>query len=277
MERAMAMAMNGGAIWGASRQRSAANAGCLLALLLLAPAAIAQNEPPAVAAPPAPQRTPAIPPTVSYAGGQLKIGAPDSTLADVLTKVAALTGMKIEVPPGAESERMAVELGPGPARQVLASLLSESSFDYVIQSSDEDRESVRSVLLMPRGPKGNGTERTDQAARPSRSPFVRAMEAPEPSAADSPVPALPGNAPDAAALDSQPPPAQPDPSMPPAPPPAQPQQPGSPRPGALTPPATLDQQSISQQLQQMYQQRAQMVQQERQAGPPAPLANPGNK
>ena len=111
------------------------------------------------------------PPTISYVGGQLRIDALGSTLADVLTKVAALTGVKIDVPAGADSERMpVVELGPGPARQILASLLSDSNFDYLIQASDADPEKIQSVLLMPREKKGERDQWTDAAARASRGP-----------------------------------------------------------------------------------------------------------
>ena len=49
------------------------------------------------------------------------------------------------------------------------------------------------------------------------------------------------------------------------------------KPGALTPPATLNQDSINQQLQQMYQQRLQMTQQDHYTGtqPMSPI--PGVK
>src|SRR6516162_1743156 len=107
---------------------------CALALLLLARVAVAQNPsmaPPPSAAPTAPaasETTPAGPLKISCTDGQLRIDALDSTLGDVLTKVAALTGVKIETPAGASSERLpVVKLGPGPARQILASLLSGSS------------------------------------------------------------------------------------------------------------------------------------------------------
>lgn len=276
MAHAMDRAMRGAAKAGRPCRRGAANAGGLVALLLLATAAMAQDGAPAQSDSP---KTPAgPPPTISYEGGQLSINAPDSTLGAILKQVAALTGMKLDVPPGADSEQVtAVELGPGPARQVLASLLGDSSFDYVIQSSNTDRVSVQCVLLMARMPKGSGANGAEQAARPSRNPGTRALAAPEPSPANGSAAALPGNAPDAAALNPQPSEAQPDPPMPSAPSLAQPEPSGLPRPGALTPPATLDQQSISQQLTQMYQQRAQMMQQERQTGSPAPSANSGNK
>jgi hypothetical protein len=196
-------------------------------------------------------------------------------LADVLTQVATLTGVKIDIPAGASSERMpVVELGPGPARQILAALLSDSNFDYLIQASDADPERIQSVLLMPREKKGSGINGADVVARASRGPDVAAAAPPEAPVADSPVP------PAAAEANSNPAPAAAPPT------PVQPDQTGQfpllqpdttnpAKPGALTPPATLNQDSINQQLQQMYQQRLQMTQQDHYTGTQPLPAIPG--
>src|ERR1019366_5521013 len=138
-----------------------------------------------VPAPPALEKRPAVPAKISYVGGQLKIDAFDVTLADVLAKVAALTGVNIEVPAGAKNERMpVVELGPGTARQVLAELLSDSTFDFLIQSSSADPNMLQSVLLIPRDKKGAAA--ADGSARLPRSPFARASAQPEAPVPDSP-------------------------------------------------------------------------------------------
>ena len=262
-------------------------AGCALALLLFARVAIAQNGAGAAApttAPEAPAAAadsparPAVPPKISYVGGQLRIDALGATLADVLTQVAALTGVTIDVPAGANSERMPiVELGPGPARQILASLLSDSNFDYLIQASDADPERIQSVLLLPREKKGSG----------ARGPNLAAVAPPEPPAVESPVPPQPEIAAQGAnSLNPTPAPAAMDANQATAP--AQPDQsgqfpllqpdPSNPaKPGALTPPATLSPESINQQLQQMYQQRAQMTQQDHYTGTQPVPAIPGVK
>jgi hypothetical protein len=229
---------------------------------------------------PALEKLPAVPPKITYLGGQLRIDAFGATLADVLTRVAALTGVIIDVPAGAKNERMpVVELGPGTARQVLASLLSDSTFDYLIQSSSTDPDKLQSVLLMPREKKGGGTAVADATGRPSRSTYAMAAAQPEASAPASPVPAQPEiAAPEATALNSVPEAVQADPSTPPTSavpdasvplPSAQPDPSGLTRPGALAPPQTLSPQSINQQLQQMYQQRIQMIQPGGQAAQPA--------
>jgi len=265
---------------------SATKAGCALALLLFARVATAQNGPGA-AEPPASEKTPAAPPSISYAGGQLRINALDSTLADVLTKVAALTGMKIEVPDGANRERMPmVELGPGPARQVLASLLSDSTFDYLIQASDADPEKIQSVLLMPREKKGSGANATTAAARPARGPNGRpAPEPAQPEEAPAPDSAVAAT-PESAAAEAMSLSSQPDPSTqaPPAPldpsgqfPRLQPDSSNPAKPGALTPPQVLNPESINQQLQQMYQQRTLMTQQDHFTGTQPVPAIPGTK
>ena len=288
--------------------------GSVLAVLLFARVAVAQDTQapvaPAVAtearvaapqasAPttsvaPASQPAPAGSLNISYVDGQLRIDALDSTLRDVLTKVAALTGVKIEIPAGASSERLpVVKLGPGPARQILASLLSGSSFDYLILASATDPGGIQNVVLMPREKKGSGGSGADPVAvaRLSRTPDPRVMvppsrsdETPEPT---SPVPAQPENT----VAQMTPAPTQPDQSAPSPPdqsapsPPTQPDQPvlspaalsnrsGLTSGGAMSPPSSMDSHSINQQLQQMYQQRMQMTQQNQSV----PLAaNPENK
>ena len=140
-----------------------------LGLLFCAGAAIAQGAQ-AGASP--------TPPGVSYVGGQLRIDVLGATLADVLAKVAALTGVTIDLPEAAKDERLpAVQLGPGPAREVLASLLSDSDLDYLIQASDADANRIQSVMIMPREKKGSPA---DAAARAPHSPFGRSEAPPAP-------------------------------------------------------------------------------------------------
>jgi hypothetical protein len=236
------------------------------------PASAAEVPAPAqtISAPPVLEKRPAVPAKISYVGGQLRIDAFDVTLADVLSKVAALTGGIIDLPAGTRTERMpVVELGPGTARQVLAELLSDSTFDFLIQSSSADPDRLQSVLLMPRDKKGAAA--ADGSARPPRSPFARASAQPEAPVPDSP------SQPDTAAPESssvntvaEAMPAAP--STPTAQAPAMPDQPmqlpstlqpdptALSRPGALAPPQSLSPQSINMQLQQMYQTRMQMIQ-----------------
>jgi len=221
-------------------------------------------------------------PVFAYVDGQLSIRAFNVTLADVLLKVASLTGVKFDVPPGASAEKMPlVEVGPGTAREVLADLLSDSTFDYVLSASDGDPDKIQSVLLMPREKKTARGSRMEVASRSIRSPYARAAaEAVLEPAAQQESAAV------SAPADGPAPDAGHTPATPAAPAPASPSMPSTsvpimqtnvPPTAPVPPPASLDQQSISQQLQQMYQQRAQMIQQTRQTATPAtPTTNPPN-
>ena len=217
------------------------------------------------------EKRPTVVTKISYVDGQLRIDAFDITLADVLTKVADLTGVTIEIPPGARTEHLpVVQLGPGTARQVLAELLSDSAFDFLIQSPSADPEKLQSVLLIPHDKKGGAAATADGTARPPRGTSALAAAQPE-----APVPANPQlelAAPAASSLNTVAEVTPVDPSPPPAQAAALPdlpmQMPSSlqqnqsalSRPGALAPPQTLSPQSINQQLQQMYQTRVQMNQ-----------------
>jgi hypothetical protein len=286
---------------GMARDRASAShiwrpAGCVAALLLLAGSSAAQTGPAASIA----NRAPAAAQGISYSDGQLKINVLNTTLSEVLIKVAALTGVTIDLPPGAGAEKMQiVELGPGPARQILASLLSESNFDYLIQSTDNDQEKIQSVLLMPRGKKdstpggipGSGGGIRSLYGRAAATAAVTPPPPEEPPAPEPPAPAVAENLPAGLTpVNPQSPPTLAVQPPPQADPPPQPQVPGpayapldpsalppqsvldqplpqgltadpsTSRPGALTPPPVMNQQSITQQLQQMYQTRAQMNQ-----------------
>ena len=109
------------------------------------------SSPPTPPPPPTPEQLPPRAPQVSWDGKQLSISSENSTLAAILTAVRGHTHAVIEIPPGAGAERVAVELGPAPAREVLTSLLSGSNFDFVILASDTDEDAIQSVVLTPRG------------------------------------------------------------------------------------------------------------------------------
>jgi hypothetical protein len=89
---------------------------------------------------------PATPPKVSYQNGMLTIVAHNSTMGDILRAVHKLTGATIDVPPSA-TERVVTRLGPGAPRDVLASLLNGSTFNYVMLGSSSDPAGLASVAL----------------------------------------------------------------------------------------------------------------------------------
>jgi hypothetical protein len=97
------------------------------------------------------KRTPAdMPPNspkVTCEGGKLTISATNSTFGAVLNAIRSCTGTEIEVPEGARQERLFAELGPGSVRAVLADFLSSTDFDYVIKASPLDPQKVQMVLI----------------------------------------------------------------------------------------------------------------------------------
>jgi len=112
-------------------------------------AALAPAQPaPARAVPPLPatlMNSAPVNPNVTLANGLLTIDAPNSTLSDVLKGVHNATGAEIE---GASpSERVAVRLGPGDPRQVIAALLEGTPYDYFILGSQEKPNAVTRIVL----------------------------------------------------------------------------------------------------------------------------------
>jgi hypothetical protein len=95
------------------------------------------------------QLAPPKAPKVSCEGDRLTISADNSTLESVLNAVHACTGIQVDLPEGAPTgSRVFEELGPGPARQVLESLLNGSEFNFVIGSSEANPQKIDSVLLL---------------------------------------------------------------------------------------------------------------------------------
>jgi len=125
-----------------------------------------QVTPPPQPAPPPPPLTleqmPSMPPKVSFSNGMLTIEAENSTLADILRAIRKQTGAGVEIPPNA-TERVVTHLGPGPARDVLASLLNGSHFNYVMLGSPTEPEKVDLIILTS---KSGGTPDTTSAPTP---------------------------------------------------------------------------------------------------------------
>ena len=89
------------------------------------------------------QAPPPKPPlTVTFANGMLSIRAEKATLAQVLFEVQRQTQAEIAIPAGAEQEQVAADIGPAPARDVLASLLNGSSYNFIFVGSELRLERV---------------------------------------------------------------------------------------------------------------------------------------
>jgi hypothetical protein len=211
-------------------------------------AAVKQEQP---APPPAPvevpppaeltlEQKPAVPPQVTYDNRQLTIVAENSTLGDILRAVKAKTGASIDLPPNANS-RVVIHLGPGPSRDVLATLLNGTLFNYVLLGTANDPTAVGKIILTP---KPTGPETQSVAANTPPQPYQQQTYYPTAN--------LPDQSADEAEPDSeneaeQPPPAD------------QTQQPGAPANGQANPrtPEQLLQELQRQQLLQQIQRQQQ--------------------
>ena len=88
----------------------------------------ATTEPTAPTQPPTPP-APAV--TVTYEKGMLSIHSDKATLSQVLYEVQLRTQAEIAIPAGAEQEKVVADLGPAPARDVLAQLLNGSAYNFI--------------------------------------------------------------------------------------------------------------------------------------------------
>jgi hypothetical protein len=110
-----------------------------------------------------PEQRPATLPTVIFENGKLTIIAKNAVLGDILRIVGEKTGAAIDVPDAA-SERVVSQLGPGPARDVIASLLNGSHFNYVMVGNEADPNAVARVVLTSKGDHGDSPASGNNAA-----------------------------------------------------------------------------------------------------------------
>ena len=111
---------------------------------------------------------------VEFRNGKLTISANKATLAEVLYEVQRKTGADIPIPSDAQREQVVGSFGPAPAREVMASLLNGSRFNFILVASDNDPTQLRSVVLTPRG------DAATQPAYVPPPPVAQAMTEPPP-------------------------------------------------------------------------------------------------
>ncbi len=109
------------------------------------PVAVARVSP-AVSSAPIPAAVSEAPPqpalSVTFENGRLRIRADKATLAQVLFEVQRQTQAEIAIPAGAEQELVAADLGPAPARDVLAALLNGSAYNFIFVGTELTLEQV---------------------------------------------------------------------------------------------------------------------------------------
>jgi hypothetical protein len=124
------------------------------------------------AAPLAPEQRPAEVPNVTYINGRLRVVTKNSTLSDILQAIAARTGAAIDIPEGA-NERVVTQLGPAPARDVIAALLNGSHYNYVLVGTEADAEDVARVIVTAKAEKAD----TGTAVAGNTRPGIQARNA----------------------------------------------------------------------------------------------------
>ena len=151
--------------------------------------------------PPTPQQQPPVAPRVTFNNGMLTVVAENSRLGDVLQAIRARTGAAMDVAAGAAGERVVVQLGPAPPRQVLVSLLNASRLNYAIVGSDTNPDAIQRVLVTPAvAGNGEGAPANTAAAaeEPAQQPAEEVnTEAPDdqPQPTPQPQPAITPNQP----------------------------------------------------------------------------------
>jgi hypothetical protein len=203
---------------------------------------------------------------VFFEDGQLTITAENASLSDVLSELRARMGADFDLPANASGNRIWAKLGPGPARRVVADLLSTTDLDYVIQASETDADGIKSILLTPRT-KGGAAEGPGRAGQPPMG-TIRRLPLQNPSREEVPEQQNPVPAETPASSEAAP-------ATPPVP--STDQQPTASE--LRTPPAAMADdasrtnprttEDMIQQLQSLYQQRKQMQTQQNK-NPPAP-------
>jgi hypothetical protein len=126
----------------------------------------------------------AVAPRVTYQDGKLTIVAPNSTLADILRAVRKLTGADVDIPSNA-TERVVTNLGPGPARGVVAELLNGSHFNYVLLGAPSDANTLTRVVLVAKSGPDTTAPGEGVAGNAASPKAVVAQAAPDAADADS--------------------------------------------------------------------------------------------
>lgn len=156
--------------------------------------------------------TPAVAPHVSYTDGQLTIIAPNSTLGDILRAVKKQTAADMDIPANV-NERVVTQLGPGPAREVVADLLNGSHFNYVLLGSPAQPNVLTRVVLVAKAksdapPAASAQPGVDQAGNQT-PPQAEEPEVAESQEAETPEEPVDENADQTAETDQEQAPATP--------------------------------------------------------------------
>jgi hypothetical protein len=121
-------------------------------------------------------------PPVTYANGKLAICAQGTTLKELLRAVSFATGAVVEFPHDRAGEHISANIGPGPVRDVLATLFNGSGLNYVMLGPQNNPSALQRLILTSAQPSTPGV--------PDQPPAQTAQVAP-PAKPDSTLPPPP--------------------------------------------------------------------------------------
>jgi len=98
---------------------------------------------------------------VTYENGEVTVKARNATLGQVLRAICSQIGAELDAE-SEDREPIVGTFGPGAAKDVLASLLIGSHFNYVMQASDDDPKVLARVIVVPKAKDSNAQERLAQ-------------------------------------------------------------------------------------------------------------------
>ena len=108
---------------------------------------------------------------VTYENGEVTVKARNATLGEVLRAICSQIGAELDAE-SEDREPIVGTFGPGAAKDVLASLLIGSHFNYVMQASDDDPKILARVIVVPKAKDSNAQDRLaqNQVTPPQVSP-----------------------------------------------------------------------------------------------------------
>jgi hypothetical protein len=117
-----------------------------------------------------PEELPATPPRVSYHDGKLWVDAENASLGELLEAIGSAIGAQIEKPAATDSERVAAHLS-GPPRRVIAALLDDGKFGYLMLYPAQDPAGIQRIVLT--GPTRGTAENSAGPLTASASPVAQ--------------------------------------------------------------------------------------------------------
>jgi hypothetical protein len=122
-----------------------------------------------------------IPPgqvVVTYLNGALTVKVNNAPLSKVLRAVCSQIGAEFDFTSGAD-EQIFADLGPEPAKKVIASLLEGAPYNYVMARSADDQNSVINLVVFPRTKNSKADNQINQPPRPTRAASIGEKASPQ--------------------------------------------------------------------------------------------------